>query len=215
MYHKIIVPWRPWWLKCHSIPLTAILSGTGGSTTRSYDIRKFSVFVLPLKQQYITLTTTQCFEKQSLTLQVQTSHRTTILVKLGHILWRNCPLVSLWCPTTARPQLCDSVSFIFQSSGSWSELHNVALSFVCVFQRTLHSWSRHPPSVWLLPVLAIQQGRWFRMIEVFLLLWEPQTNFHSLPSFLVGDGNFWGISLKTWEIKLHEIKTKERKYFGL
>ncbi len=40
-----------------------------------------------------------------------TLHKTAILVKLGHILWRKCSL-SLWCPSTPLPQLCDSRRFL-------------------------------------------------------------------------------------------------------
>ncbi len=46
-----------------------------------------------LKQHYVTLTATHCFEKRNLTMHVNTSHKTTILVKSGHILQRKCPLV--------------------------------------------------------------------------------------------------------------------------
>ncbi len=46
-----------------------------------------------LKQHYVTLTTTPCFEKRNLTMHVNMSHKTAILVKSGHILQRKCPLV--------------------------------------------------------------------------------------------------------------------------
>ncbi len=54
-----------------------------------------------LKQHYVTLTATHCFEKRNQTIHVSTSHKTAILVKPGHILLRKCRLGSLWCSTTA------------------------------------------------------------------------------------------------------------------
>ncbi len=46
-----------------------------------------------LKQHYVTLTATHCFEKCNLAMQVNASHKTAALVKSGHILQRKCPLV--------------------------------------------------------------------------------------------------------------------------
>ncbi len=45
------------------------------------------------KQHYVTLTATHCFEKRNLTMHINTSHKTAILVKLVRILQRKCPLV--------------------------------------------------------------------------------------------------------------------------
>ncbi len=58
-------------------------------------IRKKAVFNngALLKQHYVTLTTTHCFEKWNLTMRVNTLHKTAILVKPGHILHRKRPLV--------------------------------------------------------------------------------------------------------------------------
>ncbi len=50
-------------------------------------------FDLNLKQHYVTMTTTCGFEKQNKTLHINMLHKTAILVKPGHILWRKCPLV--------------------------------------------------------------------------------------------------------------------------
>ncbi len=46
-----------------------------------------------LKQHCVTLTANCGFEKRNLMMHVHTSHKTAILVKPGHILWRKCPLV--------------------------------------------------------------------------------------------------------------------------
>ncbi len=46
-----------------------------------------------LKQHYVTLTVTQCFEKQNLMMHINMLHKTAILVKLGHILQRKYLLV--------------------------------------------------------------------------------------------------------------------------
>ncbi len=39
-------------------------------------------------KQYVTLAATHCFEKQDLTMHVNTSHKSAVLVKPGHTLWR-------------------------------------------------------------------------------------------------------------------------------
>ncbi len=46
-----------------------------------------------LKQHYVTLTTNRGFEKRNSTMHGHTSHKTALLVKLGHILCRKCSLV--------------------------------------------------------------------------------------------------------------------------
>ncbi len=53
----------------------------------------YSIDVCSLKQHDVTLTVSYCFEKQNLMMHVNTSHKTAILVKLGHILQRKYPLV--------------------------------------------------------------------------------------------------------------------------
>ncbi len=46
-----------------------------------------------LKQHYVTLSVMCSFEKPNLMMHVNTPHKATFLVKLGHILQRKCPLV--------------------------------------------------------------------------------------------------------------------------
>ncbi len=46
-----------------------------------------------LKQRYETSTATRGFKKRNLTMHINTSHKTAILVEPGHILQRKCPLV--------------------------------------------------------------------------------------------------------------------------
>ncbi len=62
------------------------------------------VIFFNLKQHYVILTQTHCFEKQNLTMHIHTSRKTN-WVKPGHILWQGCP-------TTALPQFCDSRRFL-------------------------------------------------------------------------------------------------------
>ncbi len=50
-------------------------------------------FISFLKQHCVTLTATCGLEKQKLTMHINMLHKTAILVKLGHILRKICPLV--------------------------------------------------------------------------------------------------------------------------
>ncbi len=51
-----------------------------------------------LKHHDVILTMTHCSRKWNLTYHTNMLHETAILVKLGHILQRKCPLIFLWCP---------------------------------------------------------------------------------------------------------------------
>ncbi len=60
-----------------------------------------------LNQQYVN-SSGQQYHKQNWTINATSSHKTAILVKPGHILWKKSPLVFTLCLTTAKPRLCDS-----------------------------------------------------------------------------------------------------------
>ncbi len=83
-----------------------------------------------LKQHYVTWTITQCFKKRTLMMHINTLHKTAILVKPSHILWRKCPLVfslmSYDCSVCLQPFIlaelspattrCCSCSFSLQAA---------------------------------------------------------------------------------------------------
>ncbi len=66
----------------------------------------FPQMLKALKQHYVTLTATNCFEKQNLMMHVNTSHKTAILVKSGHNLQRKCPPVFPLMFLTIALSLC-------------------------------------------------------------------------------------------------------------
>ncbi len=81
-----------------------------------------------IKQHYVTLT--HCFEKRNLTMHINTSHKTAILVKSGHILQTKCllvfPLMFDDCSVCLQPFIlaklspattrCCSCSFVLQAA---------------------------------------------------------------------------------------------------
>ncbi len=72
-------------------------------------VTTFKIQYPNLKQQYVTLTPTQGFEKRNIIMLINIWHKTAILVKPGHILFL---WFSLWCPTTAL-SVC---SFLFSEA---------------------------------------------------------------------------------------------------
>ncbi len=48
----------------------------------------------------------------SFSYNISVSHKTITLVKAGRVFWKNVLWFSLWCPSTARPRLCDSRRFL-------------------------------------------------------------------------------------------------------
>ncbi len=72
---------------------------------------KYSVlYPVILKQHNVALTWTRGFKKQKLTMHVNVSHKTAILVKSGQFYGEKVLRFSLGCPLTALPQLCDPES---------------------------------------------------------------------------------------------------------
>ncbi len=67
---------------------------------------------ITLKQHYVTLTATHCFEKQNLTMHVDTLHKTAILIKSSQILQKK---MSSGFPDV-RQLLCLSAAFYFSGA---------------------------------------------------------------------------------------------------
>ncbi len=106
LFYIIIVHLIHFWISC--LPL--FLNKRILALNTGFDIYDFWLFQLlvmeSLKQQYPWPAASK---KRNLRMHVNTLHKTAILVIFSgeNVLW-----FSLWCPTTALPQLCDLWRFL-------------------------------------------------------------------------------------------------------